>query len=426
MRSLAFFVIPASILFLLVSLGLVADGVAEISKIVKFYNNYGSSGSGGGGGGRTSSYRPYTYSTINTDGGGVFGSAFSSYSPYSFSSYSPYSFSYSSFDYDSALSSIYSKYSLSRREEQPTGIARREMKGSPTVAPVVRQIPQSTPAPLIKRVEQQHTLQKRRVTSISQAKSINAAILAFYALQLVVIVALLVTGILFLIKFRKLDDTVQGKITNLQNNNINANTQNLEQSSELQETSNSIYQRTNFIKKFFTIYIILTVLYFIFGIVSWGLFGSFGGIILGVAAATIAFWVFTFLSCVAICVTLLLDRRSSEEDEHALRNPSSFDGGEYGSKSDGMITTPSQQHQQTVSMPQLQTTPAGWQQSTAEHQQQHSQQTYAPNNEARASTPASPPPQQQQQPQSSGPIEGQVYKAVKDEHGNTQMVPVNL
>lgn len=421
MRSLAFFVIPASILFLLVSLGLVADGVAEISKIVKFYNNYGSSGSGGGGGGRTSSYRPYTYSTRYTDGGGVFGSAFSSYSPYSFSSYSPYS--YSSFDYDSALSSIYSKYSLSKREEQPTGIAKREMKGSPTVAPVIRQIPQSTPAPLIKRVEQQHTLQKRRVTSISQAKSINAAILAFYALQLVVIVALLVTGILFLIKFRKLDDTVLGKITNLQNNNINANTQNLEQSSELQETSNSIYQRTTLFKKFFTIYIILTVLYFIFGIVSWGLLGSFGGIILGVAAATIAFWVFAFLSCVAICVTLVLDRRTSEEDEHVLRNPSSFDGGEFGSKSDGMITTPSQQHQQPVSMPQPQTTPAGWQQSTAQHQQQQ-QQTYAPNNEPQSSTTASPPPQQQSQ--SSGPIEGQVYRAVKDEHGNTQMVPVNL
>lgn len=450
MRSLAFFIIPISVLFLLVSLGLVADGIAQLSDIVKYYNSVSSGsggsrggggfggGGGGGGGGRSTSYRS-PYSTQYSDGGGVFGSGYSSYSPYTYSSFDPDI--YSTFDYDSALSSIYSKYSYTftkRQEQQQTEIPKR---ASPTIAPVIRQFAQSTPTPFIKRMEEEvevpHQLQKRAsIVSLSQAKSRFAAILAFYVLQLVTIVALLVTGVLFMIKFRKIDEEVQGKITSLQNNNIHANTENLQQSSEIQDASSSIFRRTTIFRKFFLAFIILTVLYFIFGIVSFALLGSIS-IILGIVAATIAFWVFAFLACVAICITLVLDRRTSEEDETALRNPS-FDGGEYGnSKSDGMIiSSPQQQNNnnQPVSMPQPQT-PAGWQQSTAEHQQQYAsvnspqptQQsgypTYTPTNE---SQPSSPPPQQTQPQTTAGPIEGQIYRAVVDEHGNTQMVPVNL
>ncbi|PWN31563.1 uncharacterized protein FA14DRAFT_175250 [Meira miltonrushii] len=440
MRSLAFFVIPISAIFLLVSLGLVADGVAGLSQLVKYYSNLGDFSSGGGGvggeiGGLTSSYRP-AYSTQYSDGGGVFGSAFSTYDPYTYSSFDPDL--YSTYDYDSALSSIYSKYSFTfrKREAEPTGIAKREEKrASPTVAPVVRQIPHYTPAPLTKREQRthvEHTLQKRKIFTVSQAKSRTAAILAFYVLQLVTIVALLATGIAFMITFRKQDNHVQEKITSSQNNNIHANTNDLPQSNQMQDASSSIYKRTTLFKKFFLVFAIFTVLYFIFGIVSFGLLGSLGPIV-AIAAATVAFWVFAFLACVAICVTLVLDRRTSEEDETSLRNPS-FDGGEYGSsKGDGMIVTSSQGHNlQPVSMPQPQQpqTPAGWQQSTAEHQQQYAtgaiSQPQQQSVNQTAVAPESHPTSPQQQQQAAGPIDGQVYRAVVDQHGNTQMVPVNL
>lgn len=437
MRSLAFFLIPISAVFLLISLGLVAYGVSGLSQAVKYYNDYGEisssggggfgGGSGGGfgggsGGGGGGSINP-AYSTQYSDGGGVFG-------PYSIdtSRYSSYRTSaYSSYDYSAALRSIYSKYSYtySKREAQPTGIAKQEEKrASTTAAPVIRKIPQSTPAPLIKREQEmtlKHTLQKREVLSVSQAKSRTSAILAFYVLQLVTIIALLATGIAFMIMFRKVDNQVQEKMTSVQNNNVHSNTGDLHQSSEMENASSSIYKRTSLFRKFFLIFAILTVLYFIFGIVSWGLRGSLTGFLFPIDSATIAFWVFAFLSCLAICITLFLDRRTSEEDESTLRNPS-FDGGEYGSsKTDGMIATPSQQHNaQPVSMPQPQQSPAqaGWQQSTTAHQQQYATGAQ-PQQEQQL--PASP---QQQQP--AGPIAGQAYRAVVDEHGNTQMVPIDL
>lgn len=191
------------------------------------------------------------------------------------------------------------------------------------------------------------------------------------------------------------------------------------ESSEMQNTSLLINQRTSSFQKFFIAFLILTVFYFIFGIVSFALLGSLGGISISpLASATVAFWVLALVTCIAICVMLFLDRRTSEHDGTHLRSPS-VDKSENGEE-DRMVMNRSQEHQntQSVSMPQPQTlqpqpqlTPMQ-QQPTAEHQQQYPSEiqhdpnypTCAPQDVSGQGSSAS----QYQRPLPAAPIEGQV------------------